>query len=211
MSATGFLTGKEIEKLKPFEENTYDPDHLADLDKNGKIMYDLRLGSENYVSTKDLPIVLDLKAPYVVIKPGEFALLTTEETLKVPLEVVGFLSLRFRWASKGLINISGFHVDPGYTGKIVFSVYNAGPNDVTMKWKDPVFMIMFAYLTKSVAKPYGEGYSGVPLTMIDAVRGTPISSRDLHNRITTIETTLKLLAAVFVSIIGALVAILLHL
>ncbi len=201
----GFLTGDEIAARKPFAEGTYDSDHLSSRGAQGRIMYDLRLGSEVYLSTKDVPLELTEENPYLIIKPGEFALLTTEEVLMMPNDLVGFLSLRFTWASRGLINISGFHVDPGYQGKIVFSVYNAGPNDVTMRFKDHVFMVFFAHLTQPVQKPYGPGYAHIPLDKIDAVKGVPLSLRDLHNRVTTLETLVKLLVALMVSIVGALV------
>ena len=42
-----------------------------------------------------------------------------------------------------LINVSGFHVDPNYKGKLIFSAFNAGPRDIILRKLDPVFMIFF--------------------------------------------------------------------
>src|SRR5439155_10476374 len=110
--------------------------------------YDLRLGKEAYLSSQKYLQHLDSDRDSIVIEPGEFALLMTYESVNIPRDCVAFISLRFSYALKGLINISGFHVDPGYEGKLVFSVYNAGPNPVVMRYLDPVFMIVFASLDK---------------------------------------------------------------
>lgn len=59
----------------------------------------------------------------IKIEPGETALLKTYEKLKLPDHYMAFLSLRFSRGSKGLINISGFHVDPDWGGHLIFSVY----------------------------------------------------------------------------------------
>src|SRR2546428_1590687 len=121
-----FLTGKEIDghHEEIFEGSTYE----RDPDTIDRAMYDMRLGTEVFVSDSATPTRLNETSPFVSIKPGEFAILTTHERLTLPADILGFISLKFKWASRGLINISGFHVDPGYIGTIVFSVYNAGPN-----------------------------------------------------------------------------------
>lgn len=49
----------------------------------------------------------------VSIEPGEFALMLTDELIHVPEDLVGFISVRFGYKRRGLVNISGFHVDPG--------------------------------------------------------------------------------------------------
>jgi hypothetical protein len=40
---------------------------------------------------------------------------------------MAFISMRTAFKFKGLVNISGFHVDPGYKGKLIFAVFNASP------------------------------------------------------------------------------------
>jgi dCTP deaminase len=45
-----------------------------------------------------------------------------------------------------LINVSGFHVDPGYKGNLVFSVYNAGSSQISLSAGEPCFLIWFADL-----------------------------------------------------------------
>ena len=62
----------------------------------------------------------------ITIPPGQFALLLTEETVKVPDQAIAFISMKAKWKFRGLVNVSGFHVDPGFEGRLKFSVYNAG-------------------------------------------------------------------------------------
>jgi dCTP deaminase len=109
----------------------------------------LRLGTEVYLSSEDLPRKLS-KGDLISIRSGEFALLITEEEIRLPLNVMGSISMRFGFKRKGLINVSGFHVDPGYEGKLIFSVYNAGPNDIVVRRCDSLFMIFLRNL-KSVS------------------------------------------------------------
>ena len=51
-----------------------------------------------------------------MIPPGQFAFLLTAETVTMPDNAIAFISIKARLKFNGLINISGFHVDPGYRG-----------------------------------------------------------------------------------------------
>jgi len=80
--------------------------------------------------------ILDTRAQpgeQFVIPPGQFAYLLTEEVVRIPSSAMGFISLKFGVKGPGLINVSGFHVDPGYWGRLVFSVYNAGPSEARLQ------------------------------------------------------------------------------
>ncbi|MEZ5947034.1 MAG: hypothetical protein R3C04_09345 [Hyphomonas sp.] len=80
-----------------------------------------------------------------LIPSGQFAFLMTEEIIRIPTNVMGFISLRTKPAKfKGLVNVSGFHVDPGFSGKLVFSVFNAGPSPIHVKRFDELFQLWFA-------------------------------------------------------------------
>ena len=48
----------------------------------------------------------------------------------------------------GLVNVSGFHVDPGYKGRLKFAVYNAGGSDIKLTRGDAIFLIWFSELDK---------------------------------------------------------------
>jgi len=168
--------------------------------------YDLRLGKEAYLSSQKYLQHLDSDRDSIVIEPGEFALLMTYESVNIPRDCVAFISLRFSYALKGLINISGFHVDPGYEGKLVFSVYNAGPNPVVMRYLDPVFMIVFASLDKP-ALSRGKEVSFKEITQlkadwISAVKGPAVSLTRLNSKV----ERLSQLVNVLIGLVGSLVA-----
>jgi len=60
-----------------------------------------------------------------LIPAGQFAFLLSKETVRIPLDTMAFISMRTGIKFQGLINVSGFHVDPGYEGKLIYAVYNA--------------------------------------------------------------------------------------
>ena len=108
--------------------------------------YDLRLGDEIYVVGRRAPEKLTDRSPYALLPPGQFAILTTYEEVCMPRSVLGFIAIRTKFKLQGLVNISGFHVDPSFHGKLVFAVQNVGPNDIRVKLGEPTFTIFFAEL-----------------------------------------------------------------
>ena len=111
----------------------------------------LSLGCEVYItpSGKDPrkeKTILTSENPQFTIPKGQFAFLITEELVSVPIEAMAFISFKAKYKFKGLINVSGFHVDPGWDGKLIFSVFNAGPQDVTFERGDPFALIWYADL-----------------------------------------------------------------
>lgn len=93
------------------------------------------------------------------IPPGHFAQLLTEEAIRVPPDALGLISMKSTVKSLGLVNVSGFHVDPGFEGRLRFSVYNAGPSSVVISRGTPTFLIWFAALDVPTLDLY-EGQGG---------------------------------------------------
>ena len=139
---SGFKLKKNIQTLLPDNkvEGNIDCASIA-----------LTLGSEVYITpssdtdTKVKKILTD-EDPQFIIPKGQFALLITEEVVKVPSEAIAFISFKAKYKYKGLINVSGFHVDPGWKGRLTFSVYNAGPSDVVLEKGNPFALIWYADL-----------------------------------------------------------------
>lgn len=190
----GIIT--DIEKIRNYIEKGFKPKQFEEQGWE----YDLSLGCEYYTSTDDLPKYLSDSCPFAVIRPGDFALLITEESFNVPNDVMGFISIKFTYKQKGLINISGFHIDPGYKGNIIFSVYNAGPNDIVMRKGDPVFMVFFQGIgTWLEKKPKTSTYGTIPAPMISAIRGKNVSLAANAERIAKLEHYIKFYGAILVS------------
>lgn len=198
----------------------------------GGWQFDLNLGNEAFVTGFDEPIILG-EGEHLTIRSGSFALLMTNEEIRMPYDLMGFIAVKFSYKKLGLINISGFHVDPGYKGKLIFSVYNAGPNDILMKQGEPVFSIFFQKLTQDLEifntskketlienfpiSDYGKdiikvknfernsGYKGIPLDMITAIHGPSKSITMNNDRIEKLEHTLKLYGTIALAIFAALI------
>ncbi len=169
--------------------------------------YALGLGEEVYVtnSKNGKKEKLDDKNPQVVIEPGQFALLLTEETITIPSHILAFISIKFSQKIKGLINVSGFHVDPGFHGKIIFSVYNAGPATIVLDKGTPYFLIWFSELTSSAAPYNGKhnNQNGISAEIISALKGELASPNALLERIKAHEskvTNFSWAAAVLMSV-----------
>lgn len=163
--------------------------------------YVLRVGDEAFV-TQDLeamhgPLKQDLFSRLsdnqVNIKPGQFAFLLTHEHVIVPDDAIAFISIKAKYKFKGLINVSGFHVDPGYSGKLIFSVYNAGPTSIIVQRKEPLFLIFYADLDRSTShKKQGgiaDGRREITSDLIQNMAGQVFSPLLLERKMNRLETT----------------------
>ena len=115
--------------------------------------YRLSVGDEVYISpTTDATdpgtksIIRLEKGEAFTIPPGQFAFLLTEEVVKVELAEIAFISVRAKTKYRGLINVSGFHVDPGFEGRLTFAVFNAGPVAIHLRQGQEIFLIWYAEL-----------------------------------------------------------------
>jgi|GEM_PF-5465573 len=131
--------------------------------------YQLRLGGQVFV-TRDRSLDdeqnriqhLTNENNLVTVPPGQFAFLLTEESVSVPADAFALISMRSGRKFQGLINVSGFHVDPGYKGQLVFGVYNAGPQNIVLSKGEELFLIVFADLDrKSDQIKKVPGYAGI--------------------------------------------------
>jgi dCTP deaminase len=102
--------------------------------------YTLAIGPEVYISPTDQtadPSTVTVRKldenEAFTIPPGQFAFLLTEEIVSVPADALAFISIRAKTKFRGLVNVSGFHVDPGYRGQLTYSVFNAGPVPIHLK------------------------------------------------------------------------------
>lgn len=125
--------------------------------------YTLRIGDEIYISPsasadqapgKSIVQLKDKES--FTIPAGQFAFLISEEIVRVPPYAMAFISIKTTHKFKGLVNVSGFHVDPGFHGQLVFSVFNAGPQPITLRRGMDAFLIWFADLSDSAGSPATE-------------------------------------------------------
>ncbi|MDB5638436.1 MAG: Deoxycytidine triphosphate deaminase [Bradyrhizobium sp.] len=141
--------------------------------------YTLAVGPEVYVSPNDQtvdPTTVTVRkladGEAFTIPPGQFAFLLTEEVVSVPADAIAFISIRARTKFKGLVNVSGFHVDPGYRGQLTFAVFNAGPVPIHIRRGQPTFLIWYARLDRETAfKKDGQVHKGIDIDAVTSVAG----------------------------------------
>ena len=199
--ASGIVTDEEV------AHDFFEPGDFFEKNwRNWK--YKMRLGEEAYISTDDKPVNL-IKDGRLTIRPGEFALLLTRETLRLEHTVMAFISIRFDYKQKGLINVSGFHVDPNYYGKIIFSVFNAGPKDIVLRYEDPVFMIFFQYIDgvkkekKEISTPL---YQHIPAEMMEQIKGRSATLASNATRLDKMEFYFKIIGGTILTIFAGAAA-----
>lgn len=181
--------------LGPYDLITFLSDSNVIVDKDGNNLfnedrieqasYALSLGGEAYTTdNKDKKTqVLNDSNKRVNINPGQFALLLTDEYVNVPTDKLALISFKAGSKLKGLINVSGFHVDPGWKGRLLFSVYNAGPATIILEHGIPYFLIWFSNLQSDAGeKAYSarnndhQNQGGIPNKYIEALQAGDIAS-----------------------------------
>lgn len=194
-----FLGVKELNQLQkdhqvilPFKESRV---------KNGA--YELSLGSEVFLTdskTGKIEMLDETSNRQVDINPGQFALLLTAEKVSMPKNKIAFISIKAGEKLKGLINVSGFHVDPGFKDHLLFSVYNAGPSTIVLNCGEPYFPIWFAELKTELndEEAYGQEnehfgkLNHIPAKYIEFLkRGELTSPKALVDKIKEVESQLN--------------------
>ena len=178
---------------------------LAKLDNGGRVQpfcesqikgasYQLSIGKEVYVSptddatdasTKSITSLKEKEA--FAIPPGQFAFLLTKEVVKVGLKEIAFISIRAKTKYRGLVNVSGFHVDPGFSGCLTFAVFNAGPVTVHLREGQDIFLIWFADLSDPIEDYRAKGPRRIQSEFISGVGGKLHSLASLASAVENVE------------------------
>jgi dCTP deaminase len=179
------LVKQNIIEAKDYSEDRVEP-----------AAYRLRVGAEVYVTPvpgeKDPRMRAKRKLKEreaVVIPSGQFAILCTEEEIRVPRTTTAFIGLRMKQKLRGLINVSGFHADPGYSGHLLFAVFNAGPSEVHVARGDEWFMISFLDLDIGAQSPRRpeSGHAGIPTEFTSALASEFPTLKSLDAKIGAME------------------------
>jgi len=146
--------------------------------------YTLSIGREVYVSPNDqtmdpgsVTIRQLADGDAFTIPPGQFAFLLTDEIVRVPPDAMAWISMEARIKWRGLVNVSGFHVDPGFHGRLVFAVFNAGPVPVHLRQGQAAFLIWYAGLDRVSERIKNEPVqTNIPIDLITGISGELHSS-----------------------------------
>lgn len=176
--------------------------------------YDLQLGQELYIVGEVSPQLLSDDEPYARLQPGQFAVLTSHEMICIPENMMAFISVRTKYKMQGLVNISGFHVDPSFKGVLRFGVQNIGPTDIHIKFCEPTFTIFFAQLTPSRIGAdrsqqddvhFKQNLKGIRLEDVQLLGGNNLTLSGLQKEIDHLRTLVNIYGAAAVSALVALI------
>ena len=131
--------------IEPFDEASLQP-----------ASYDMRFGKKVIVTGVDEEIDLERKRS-LTIKAGDFALLTTLESIKLPNNMAGNIGVKSYYTRKGMIVLAGLQIDPGFEGVLVVGIYNASPRGLTIDYEGPFCTIELHQLSVAATKPFMPG------------------------------------------------------
>ncbi len=173
--------------------------------------YRLSVGDEFYVNGDGSSVVKKLNnGESFVISPGEFAFILTKEKVQVSKSSIGFISMRVNMKFKGLVNVSGFQINPGFCGKLVFAVFNAGPRHINIRHGDEIFSVWFADLDKPAPEDHEEGgkipnnLDSIPSDTINGISGEALTAYQLSKQIRELEKELSSVRTLLFRILYAL-------
>jgi len=134
--------------------------------------YDLRLGDKYHLQKGIKGGKLEVqqldvaKAATLVVPPNEVVIVTTVESLKLPPDLVGHLTLKLDLLLRGLIMANQSQVDAGYEGGLFILLYNLSNQNVSLQRGDSILRLELTKLTKPTEKPYGGTYANVSLAQV---------------------------------------------
>jgi dCTP deaminase len=170
--------------------------------------YELSLGPEAFVTSGPSGTKKKLRSrEQMAIPAGQFALLLTEEVVRIPNNAIGFISVRFSLKRRGIVNVSGFHVDSGFVGRLKFAVYNAGSQKIVVARGEPIFMIWYSELSE----PTADLYKGDPCVLneitsrdVNLLQGEVASPGELKKQLDELKSEFTIWKTLLLAILGGL-------
>lgn len=118
------ITGNSLKELIQAGEVVQN----ASVENCGPIKYDFVLSEEFLKAEFSSPVKMsDLTAEEkrkALVNPGEVVYVLTRETINIPKNMYMHLSANRSMSEYGVLTLGGFAVDPGYSGRLMFGLYN---------------------------------------------------------------------------------------
>ncbi len=87
-----------------------------------------------------------IKGPYS-LEPGEVILVRTDEKLSIPSNIGGICFAPAQYSLKGLLIVNIGHIDPGYHGKLHYTVVNLGKENFIIEKNSPISKLLLFQLS----------------------------------------------------------------
>ena len=186
--------------------------------------YDFRVGDQAFLSGTDAVADVANKG-LVIIEPGEFAMITTRETVMCGPQYAAQLGLDSKYARQGLVLLSGPQIDPGFRGVLIVRVTNLAPRRITLTFEAPFLTVQFFRLARPVAKPYvgarqgqtGLGPNGIAELshpdsptlggMVNSLSTLASDVGDLKAAVKWMAWAVPVIVAIGMAVVGSIVAI----
>lgn len=143
----------------------------------------------------------------VVLAPNEVIIVSAEEHLFLPSDIVGHLSLKMHLLLRGLTMASQSQVDAGYEGWIFALLYNLSDAPVELTQGRSFLRLELVKLANPSQKPYEYGFTDKKLQQqLKGHVGTSLQT--MRQQVDTVEGRLNRRTAFeFVGALGALIAL----
>lgn len=134
-----FLSSQTLYRLK----DEFFPDQSIKLSSNSFL---LTLGGQAAATTANGEMQQLSNGNTISVGPGQLAYLLTEEIVSISGSYMAFISLDTQLKFRGMDDVSGFHISPGYSGRLIFAVSNDSSNDIVLQKGDKIFRMWVAQL-----------------------------------------------------------------
>lgn len=92
----------------------------------------------------------------VSIRPGEFILASTQETVSIPATLVGQVEGKSSWARRGLlVHVTAGFIDPGFHGAITLEIVNLSSVNIYPRVGQRIAQLVVHQLDSEPEYPYG--------------------------------------------------------
>jgi len=135
-------------RIEPFNPESLEP-----------ASYDLHVGDQAATS-RDPHKVNIAESGMLILWPGDFAIVTTQEKIHFSAKHVGRFGLTSSYARKGLIATTGAQIDPGFQGRLLVGLTNLSTKKIVLPHSDKFLTLEMHELSRPSAKPYQGPYQG---------------------------------------------------
>lgn len=92
----------------------------------------------------------------IYLRPGEFLLGSTRETVHIPNDLLARVEGKSSWARRGImVHVTAGFIDPGFRGQITLELYNLSTVTRTILVGSRVAQLALEELDRPADRPYG--------------------------------------------------------
>lgn len=146
------ITIREMCTSEEDKDKLISPFHYEQLQPSS---YDLRLDNKFIYPFESDEVQEIPDGKRLIIKPNDFVLLTTQEIVNIPQNMVGVVDGKSSVGRVGgLVHVTAGYLDPNFTGKVTLEFKNLGNYPIALKKGSKIAQVRFHKLNKKCGNPY---------------------------------------------------------